>query len=193
MKISRYFIFLSMMIMCFNIIVVQAQEDKLGIGKMIEFSSEKYQLTRMAKPYNNYFIQEYIRPSENTDNFTKSVVVMAIIDSTSTDQLLGIKMKELDKMKEKNKTLKYNIFADDKEGRMIEFSIYDEKYYYWNIQRYEVQTTKLNEMVGFMYTYVERFKITEKDTPASITAHINEKKISFINEISIMPLPKINF
>lgn len=168
-----------------------AQNDLLKLGTEISFSSEKYLLTRSGKPYNNYYIQEYIRASENPENFTKSIVVMAIVDTTSTDQLLAIKMDELDKMKKKGMNVNYKPFINEKEGRMIEYSIYDEVSFQWNIQRFEVQKTKTNKDVGFIFSYVERKKITTEQPLEKIKSLVDEKMIGYVNEMGTITLPKV--
>ncbi len=168
-----------------------AQNDLLKLGAEISFSSEKYVLTRSGKPYNNYYIQEYIRASENIQNFTKSIVVMAIIDTTTTDQLLALKMKELDKMKEKGTKLDYKPFINEEEGRMIEYSIHDEISFQWTIQRFEVQKTKTNKDVGFVFSYVERKKITPEQPLEKIKSSVDEKMIGYVNEVGAITLPKV--
>lgn len=168
-----------------------AQNDLLKLGTEISFSSEKYVLTRSGKPYNNYYIQEYIRASENPQNFTKSIVIMAIVDTTTTDQLLAIKMKELDKMKEKGTKVDYKPFINEEEGSMIEYSIYDELEHQWTIQRFEVQKTKSNKDVGFIFTYVERKKITTEQSLEKIKSLVDEKMIGYVNEVGAITLPKV--
>lgn len=168
-----------------------AQNDFLQLGKEISFSSEKFVLTRSGKPYNNYYIQEYIRASENPNNFTKSIVVMAIVDTTTTDQLLALKMKELDKMKEKGTKVDYKPFVNEEDGSMIEYSIYDELGHQWTIQRFEVQKTKTNKDIGVIFTYVERKKFTAQQTLEKIESSIDEKLINYVNEMGMITLPKV--
>jgi hypothetical protein len=168
-----------------------AQNDLLKLGAEISFSSEKYVLTRSGKPYNNYYIQEYIRASENPQNFTKSIVIMAIVDTTTTDHLLSLKIKELDKMKEKGTKVDYKPFINEEEGRMIEYSIYDEVSFQWNIQRFEVQKTKTNKDVGFIFSYVERKKITTEQSLEKIKSLVDEKMIGYVNEVGAITLPKV--
>ena len=168
-----------------------AQNDLLKLGTEISFSSEKYVLTRTGKPYNNYYIQEYIRASENPQNFTKSIVIMAIVDTTTTDHLLSLKIKELDKMKEKGTKVDYKPFINEEEGRMIEYSIHDEVSFQWNIQRFEVQKTKSSKDVGFIFSYVERKKITTEQSLEKIKSLVNEKMIGYVNEVGAITLPKV--
>lgn len=168
-----------------------AQNDLLQIGKEISFSSEKYVLTRSGKPYNNYYIQEYIRPSENSHNFSKAIVIMAIVDTTSTDHLLDLKIKELDKMQKNGSKVEFKPFINEEDGRMIEYSIHDEISFQWTIQRFEVQKTKSNKDIGIIFSYVERKKITSKETLETIKSLKDEKLISYVNEMGTITLPKV--
>lgn len=191
LKLTIYI--LPLLLFCsFSTLFGQHNKDILGIGSSIKFSSERYHLTRSHKPYNNYYIQEFIRPNENVNNFTKSVVVMAIIDTSSTDRLVGIKLAELKKMKEKNKTVYYQVLFNEGEGRIIEFSMSDGIYHFWNIQRYTVQTLKNGRQVGVMYTYIEKEKITDKWSIKDITENIKNKRISYITEVGEIEIPIVN-
>lgn len=194
MKTHKPQILLFTLFICcsFSTLFGQQNRDILSIGSSIKFSSETYYLTRSHKPYNNYYIQEYIRPKENVSNFTKSVVVMAIIDTSSTDRLVGIKLTELKKMKEKNKTVNYQVLFNEGEGRIIEFSMSDGKYHFWNIQRFTVQTLKDGRQVGVMYTYIEKEKISDKWSIRDITNHIKNKRVSYITEVGEITLPMVN-
>ena len=165
--------------------------DQLKIGTQIKFSSETYQLTRSAKPYNNYFIQEYIRSKENIDNFTKSIVVIAIIDTTTTDHMVGIKLNELKKLQEKDKSIKYQVFFNEGDDRIIEFSMTNNQFHFWNIQRYTVQKLNDGREVGIMYTYVEREKITKKWSLDNIRKNIKNKRVGYISEVGEIKIPQI--
>ncbi len=167
-------------------------KDALEIGEELTFSSEKYKLTRSGKPYNNYFIQEYIRPKETINSFVKSIVVMAIVDTTTVDQLLDLKLKDFKKLKEKNNSLTYEILLNDEGGRMVEFTLNDKDFVYWNIQRFDVQKTKTDQTVGVIYTYVEKKSITELNTIAKILQSIKEKRVNYITEVGEIKLPKVN-
>lgn len=170
----------------------ESAKDFMQIGHEIKFSSEKYQLTRTVKPYNNYFIQEYIRPSENTQSFTKAIVMMVVVDTTTTDHLLALKIKELDKLREKQPNLIYEILLNEKDGRMIEFILSDEKYLYWNIQRFSVQKLENGQDAAVIYTYIEKKPLTVKNTREKILKSIKEKRVNYITEVGETEIPKIN-
>ncbi|MCB9425425.1 MAG: hypothetical protein H6584_00095 [Flavobacteriales bacterium] len=166
--------------------------DYLGIGDSTKFSSQHYYLNQSFRPYKNYFIQEYLKLNQNIHNFNKSIVIVGIIDSTSIDQLASLKLDELKQMKIKNKTVNFQIMFKDDGGRMIEFSYFDGTYHFWNIQRYTVQTLKNGRQVGVMYTYVEREIISNQRSIKDIQESIEEKRVSYINEVGEMDLPSVS-
>ncbi len=173
-----------------SVVIAQANKDHMGIGQQLKFSSEQYQLTRSEKPFNNYFIQEYIRSEETPNNFTKSIVVMGIIDTISTERMVGIRLKELEKYTEKN--VKSQILFNGEGGIILEFTMNDEKFHFWNIQRFYTQKLSNGESIIAIYTYVERKPITALQTLKSITDNIANKRVGFITEVGEIILPKIN-
>ena len=116
---------------------------------------------------------------------------MAIVDSTSTDQLLGIKIYELDKLKEKGADIEYKPLLNVDGGKMLEYSIYNENNYQWTIQRFEIQKTKTNKDIGIIFSYVERKKITTEQPIEKIKLSKNEKMVNYVTEMGETTLPKV--
>lgn len=187
----KQYIYILILLLNFLFSPGQNTNDWLGIGDNLTFSSESYHLSRSEKPYNNYFVQEYIRPHENFNTFSKSIIVMTIVDTTSADQLITLKIEELEKIKHNNKNIKYQVLLNDEGGRMIEFSIYNDNYYFWNIQRYEIQVLPNQQMAGVIYTYIERINLNTGLDIKNIKESIKRKRINFINEVGSIKLPEI--
>lgn len=191
MRLNNIILFLSINFVIYLGYAQKSTIDYLGIGYSTTFSGQEYFLNQSFRPYNNYFIQEYLRQSQTSINFNKSIVVVGIIDSTSIDQLASLKLEELKKMKTKNKTVNFQVMFKDNGGRMIEFSYFDGNYHFWNIQRYKVQTMKNGSQVGVMYTYVEREKISNQRSIKDIHESIKEKRVAYINEVGEMEIPLV--
>ncbi|WP_222167073.1 hypothetical protein [Edaphocola aurantiacus] len=95
----------------------QHTKDYLGIKGPVQLAAISYQLVWSSHPMANYFKQEYLPKGDTLEHFKKLVLVEVLIGPKSIKSAVAKKIAELDKLKETNPIVKYEVF--EKDGEII--------------------------------------------------------------------------
>jgi hypothetical protein len=89
--------------------------DYIGIPRPIMFNNEQYDLVWSTETKKYYFKQEYIRKVDKLETFNKLFTIDLLIGDNDLRQLVSSKIAELDRLKQTNPVVNYQIFEKDDE------------------------------------------------------------------------------
>lgn len=105
------------MLFCTFSFAQQPVKDYLGIKGPVALAAVPYHLVWSAHPMANYFKQEYLPKGDTLEHFHKLVLFEVLIGPRSIKSAVAKKIAELDKLKETNPVVKYEVF--EKDGEII--------------------------------------------------------------------------
>lgn len=96
------------------------QTDFLSAGKSILFDNVKYNLAWTSHPSPDYYKQEYLSENDTLEKFKKLILLDVITGKSSVKEVVDSKVAELNKMKESDPMVNYDLFQKDGEV-MLDF------------------------------------------------------------------------
>lgn len=120
----RIFIYLTFPFLLFAILSCGKKnntvKDYLNTGKSISFNNEIFNLAWSSHPSDNYYKQEYLREKDTLEKFNKIILFDVVTGPTPIEEVVASKVKELQKMKESDPMINYDVFEKNDEV-MIDF------------------------------------------------------------------------
>jgi hypothetical protein len=96
--------------------------EYLSVPGPIVFDGKSYNLIWSSHPAANFYKQEYIVKGDNVNKFKSMILMDVITGETNIKNVVGNKASELQKMKQSNPVVNYEVIENPKTGEyMIDF------------------------------------------------------------------------
>lgn len=165
-------------------------KDYLSVPGPILFEGEKYVL-KWSSFDKNYFKQEYLRSSDSLKQVNKMVAVEVLLGNLTIEELMGVKVKEIEKRKGKDPVANYQVLDNKKTGEsLLDFLISEGDLYEWNAYRYKViNTNKGRAVLLFSYTFrsFEEANLKLDD----FFPYLKENRMNLIGKVAKFQVPSI--
>jgi hypothetical protein len=168
--------------------------DYLSIPGPIKYDNVEYNLGWSAMPEKNYIKQEYIPSGHTTDDFNKMILIEALATNSSVENIVQIKLKELEIRKKTDPVVNYQLFnKPDKNDYLLDFLVSEGKdnlsMVEWNVYRYKAFKDSLGHQGVMIFGFVSRETKNITDYLDTLSGFRKQQ----IRILASYPVPKINF
>lgn len=168
-------------------------KDYLGINKLT-IENDIFNLVWSSNPSEIYFKQEYLKTNEKLEKFSKMITIDVINGIYNLEDVVKIKISELEKLKEKNPIINYQKFTKDDEI-MLDFLISENspdgkeiKVIERNVYRYKSTYDNNGKNIILLFAMSERAYEDEID---SFFTNLKENKNQLLNIIGNFQIPVV--
>jgi hypothetical protein len=165
-----------------------------GIENKIAFDKIAYNLAWSSHPANNYYKHEYLQKDDIIEKFNKLIILEALTGNIKLNDVVSAKVAELNKMKETNPVVHYEIFRKDEEV-MLDFLVSsntpDGKYLSIverNVYRYKSIKEKNGQKCVLIFAVSERAYGDEID---KFFSKLKEHRFDLIKIVGQFEIPEI--
>ncbi len=167
--------------------------DYLGIPGPVKYDNAEYKLAWSASPEKNYFKQEYLPRGGKIDKFNKMILVEALATNSSLEDIVRIKLLELEKRKKDDPIVNYKLFNNPgKTDYMLDFLVSEGKDNLtraeWNVYRYESFMDSSGHRGVMIFGFVSR----ETTYITDFLNNLGEFRRQQMKILASYPLPTIN-
>ncbi len=171
-------------------------KDYLKVPGPLAFNETNYQLVWTTRTGHNYYRQQYLPPRQSMKNYDRFLMIEVVKGKNTQREQIAIQTKQLRERKLYDELAKYELMEKLRPNEYIlEFSSSETirgetTYMEWNIYRY-INLKDVNNKSGVMIIgyhthangkYVDGFNST-----------IQRERMSLIQQLNQMEIPKINF
>jgi hypothetical protein len=169
-------------------------KDYLDIPGPIKYDKIEYNLAWSAMPEKNYIKQEYIPSGHTTDDFNKMILIEALVTNNNVEDIVKIKLMELEKRKKVDPVVNYQSFnKPDKNDYLLDFLVSEGKdnlsMVEWNVYRYKAFKDSSGHQGVMVFGFVSRETKNITDYLDTLSGFRKQQ----IKILASYPVPKINF